>query len=62
MRKRLSVFIVVSVTGRARSMATPGDIVLLSPACASFDAFPNFMARGRFFKSIVESFQEKELL
>ena len=30
-----------------------GDIVTLSPACASFDAFPNFMARGNHFKELV---------
>lgn len=38
---------------RARSLAEEGDIVLLSPACASFDAFENFAVRGRFFKKIV---------
>ena len=37
----------------ARRMAKPGGIVLLSPACASFDAFPNFEQRGRYFKKIV---------
>lgn len=40
---------------RARSMATEGDIVILSPACASFDAFPNFSVRGNIFKQIVNS-------
>ena len=34
---------------------TPGDIVLLSPGCASFDQFPNFEARGNFYKSVVKS-------
>lgn len=38
---------------RARALAVKGDIVLLSPACASFDAFENFMARGKTFKKIV---------
>ncbi len=33
--------------------AKEGDIVLLSPACASFDAFPNFEVRGNTFKEIV---------
>ena len=33
--------------------AEPGDCVLLSPACASFDAFSNFEARGEYFKEIV---------
>ena len=40
----------------ARDMAVDGDIVLLSPACASFDAFPNFAVRGETFKKIVEGF------
>ncbi len=38
----------------AHEMAAPGDIVALSPACASFDAYPNFVARGRHFKELVE--------
>ena len=37
----------------AHSKAEKGDIVTLSPACASFDAFPNFAARGKFFKEKV---------
>ena len=38
---------------RARSLAKCGGIVLLSPACASFDRFKNFMERGETFKKIV---------
>ena len=37
----------------AREHAIPGDVVMLSPACASFDAYPNFEARGRHFKELV---------
>ena len=37
----------------AHQKATAGDIVTLSPACASFDAFPNFTARGKFYKEKV---------
>ena len=41
---------------RARSVARPGDVVLLSPACAAFDQFKNFMERGQVFKQIVNEF------
>lgn len=37
----------------AHQKAVSGDIVTLSPACASFDAFPNFASRGKFFKEKV---------
>lgn len=39
----------------AKNIAEKGDIVTLSPACASFDLFPNFMERGNKFKEIVNS-------
>jgi UDP-N-acetylmuramoylalanine--D-glutamate ligase len=39
--------------GRAAVAAEPGEVVLLSPACASFDAFENFEARGERFREIV---------
>ena len=38
---------------KAHATAKNGDIVTLSPACASFDAFPNFAARGNYFKELV---------
>jgi len=39
---------------RAYGMAQSGDIVLLAPACASFDMFRNYDHRGRVFKAAVE--------
>jgi UDP-N-acetylmuramoylalanine--D-glutamate ligase len=38
----------------AMKLANPGDVVLLSPACASFDMFDNFEHRGDVFKKLVE--------
>ncbi len=45
----------------AHDVAEKGDIVLLSPACASFDAFPDFTARGDAFRRICRSFLRKEV-
>ena len=39
----------------ARQETVPGDIVSLSPACASFDAYPNFEVRGQHFKELVRA-------
>jgi UDP-N-acetylmuramoylalanine--D-glutamate ligase len=40
---------------RAAAVAEPGDIVLLAPACASFDQFQNYEHRGKVFKEVVRS-------
>jgi UDP-N-acetylmuramoylalanine--D-glutamate ligase len=40
----------------ARAAAEPGDVVLLSPACASFGQYADFEARGRHFQALVSKF------
>jgi UDP-N-acetylmuramoylalanine--D-glutamate ligase len=43
-----------TAVARARAAARPGEVVLLSPACASFDQFVDFEARGDAFRALVE--------
>ncbi len=45
---------------RALALAVPGDVVLLSPACASFDEFSSFEQRGRVFKQLVAERRERQ--
>ncbi|HUI40896.1 MAG TPA: UDP-N-acetylmuramoyl-L-alanine--D-glutamate ligase [Terriglobia bacterium] len=44
-----------TATRRAFERARPGDVVLLSPACSSYDQFTDFEERGRAFKELVEA-------
>lgn len=43
---------------QALGVAQPGDVIILSPACASFDQFLNYQARGNYFESLVGALHE----
>jgi UDP-N-acetylmuramoylalanine--D-glutamate ligase len=45
----------IEAVGRAARAAAPGEVVLLSPACASFDQFRDYEARGEAFRAAVEA-------
>ena len=49
-------FSLQEAVAKAREKAKPGDTVLFSPACASFDMFKNFEERGDMFKQYVRNF------
>ena len=46
---------VEDAVAKARKQAVSGDVVLFSPACASYDMFENFAVRGQAFTRVVES-------
>ena len=52
-RRRPNASLLAEAVRTANAAARSGDVVILSPACASFDAYENFEARGRHFKELV---------
>jgi UDP-N-acetylmuramoylalanine--D-glutamate ligase len=50
-----------NAVARANQQSVSGDCVLLAPACASFDMYPNFEARGDDFADLVRQLRHDEL-
>ena len=48
-------YVYISPSGMEYGKCVPGDVVVLSPACAAFDQFKNFAERGRVFKDLVNA-------
>ncbi len=56
----MSVGTLEAAVKRASESATAGDVVLLAPACASFDQFESYEERGRLFKELVRQLASRE--
>jgi len=56
---RMAAGTLEQAVGEAAQSASPGDVVLLAPACASYDQFTSYEHRGRSFKQIVHNLAAK---
>ena len=50
-----SILVFIGLVMIFSASAVPGDVVLLAPACSSFDQFQNYEHRGQVFKEAVRS-------
>jgi UDP-N-acetylmuramoylalanine--D-glutamate ligase len=53
----ISVLAMADAVKQAYRVVSPGNVILLSPGCASFDAYDNYAQRGEDFKKAVKNFK-----